>query len=86
MINGDCMLTTIDNPYNPFINFDQWYMRDVELGYNTCEYLDRLSPITEDMTQDEINVVVESAMDRIIELDFMNVYVKVYENDKTNTE
>lgn len=35
------MLTTTDNPYNPFEDFDSWYGYDQEKGYRTCEYLAR---------------------------------------------
>ena len=38
----DVMLTTIDNPYNPFTNFNEWYAFDVSHGYNTCAYLSRM--------------------------------------------
>ncbi len=37
------MLTTEDNPYNPFTNFDEWYAFDTQKGYNTCGYLARVS-------------------------------------------
>ena len=36
-----CMLSTIDNPCNPFEDFEGWYQYDTAHGYHTCEYLAR---------------------------------------------
>ena len=33
------MLSTSDNPYNPFTQFKEWYSFDISKGYNTCSYL-----------------------------------------------
>ena len=38
-----CMITTIDNPYNPFTQFDEWYAFDEGKGYCTSGYLARIS-------------------------------------------
>lgn len=35
------MLTTRDNPFNPFVDWDRWYEWDHENGYNTPELLSR---------------------------------------------
>ena len=70
-------ITTKDNPFDPFDQFDQWFLFDVEKGYNTCSYLARIAQITDEMSQKEENEEVERAIDRIIELDFMNIYIKV---------
>ena len=37
------MLTTIDNPYSPFTQFDEWLEFDTLKGYNTCGYLARVA-------------------------------------------
>ena len=76
----ECMLTTTDNPYSPFEQFKEWYMYDVEKGYNTCSKLARIARISDDMTQDEIDFENERAMNEIIKYDFMNIYKKVYNN------
>ena len=34
------MLTSIDNPDDPFEDFKSWFKYDVEHGYNTCGYLE----------------------------------------------
>ena len=73
------MLTTIDNPYNPFNDFMSWFRYDIEKGYNTCAYLGRIARTSDELTDYENDLEVERAIDEIIENDFMNVYVKVKE-------
>lgn len=71
------MLTTIDNPFNPFEDFTSWFLFDVEKGYYSCQRLARLANISDDMAQWEKDEVIEKAIDTIIELDFLDVYIKV---------
>lgn len=71
------MLTTIDNPYDPFDNFTSWYMFDVESGYNSCAYLARIAKTSEQFTDLENEEEIERAIDEIIKYDFRNIYVKV---------
>ena len=40
----ETMLTTIDNPFNPFEQFVDWYMYDCQKGYNTYSRIARLMP------------------------------------------
>ena len=78
---NECMLTTLDNPYNYFTEFSSWFMFDVEKGYNTCSYLARIAKLSDDFTEKETNEAIERAIDEIIKYDFMNIYKKVYRND-----
>ena len=71
------MLTTIDNPFNPFDDFTSWFMYDVEKGYNSCSYVARIAKTSEQFTEKENNEEIERAIDEIIEHDFLNIYVKV---------
>ena len=75
-MSRECMLTTIDNPFDPFEQFDSWLMFDKEKGYNSCERLMRIAKVSDDMTQHEIDVETERAIDEIIKYDFVNVYKK----------
>ena len=71
------MLTTVDNPYNPFDDFNNWFMFDVQKGYNTCAYLARVAQTSDQFTEKENNEEIEKAIDEIIQHDFMNIYVKL---------
>lgn len=75
------LLTTIDNPYNPFNEFDKWFLFDIEKGYNTSSYLARMTKIESDMSDDEVTIMLEQAIDKIIKNDFLGIYLKVYKND-----
>lgn len=74
-------LTTFDNPYDPFTQFDSWFLFDVEKGYNSCAYLARIAKTSEQLTDEENNVELERAIDEIIYNDFMNLYKKVREDN-----
>lgn len=74
------MLTTFDNPYNPFDDFTSWFMFDIEKGYYTCSYLGRIVNLSDDLCQKEVDEEVERAIDEIIFYDFRNIYKKVYKN------
>ena len=43
------LLTTIDNPHNPFTEWDEWYAFDTLSGYNTCALLSRVTQTSEDL-------------------------------------
>ena len=77
------MLSTIDNPFNPFENFDSWFLFDVEKGYNSCAYLARIAKTSNEFTEQEEDEEIERAIDEIIKYDFMNIYVKVKEDTET---
>jgi len=73
----ECMLTTIDNPFNPFEQIMPWRQFDMEKGYYTSEYLARFVNFTDGMTQQEENEEVERAIDEILEHDPRPIFLKV---------
>lgn len=77
MTETEFMLTTFDNPFDPFENFKEWFMFDVSKGYYSCSKLARLVEIADDMTQKEVNAEIERAIDEIIQYDFLCIYKKV---------
>lgn len=72
-----CMLTTFDNPYNPFDEFTSWFMFDEEKGYHSCAYLGRIAKTSEHLSDEENAQEIERAIDEIIKYDFQNIYKKV---------
>lgn len=82
-----CMLTTFDNPYDPFEQFTSWFLFDVEKGYNSCGYLGRIARTSDQLTDEENNAEVERAIDEIIKYDFRNIYKKLKRKvSKTNNK
>lgn len=73
-------ITTIDNPYDPQEEFDQWFTYDVTNGYNTCAYLSRISKTSDQLSDAENEEENERAIDEILKYDFQNIYMKVKVN------
>lgn len=72
-----CALTTIDNPFDPFDQFDQWYQFDMDKGYNSCSYLDRIAHTSDQLSDKENEEEIERAINEIIKYDVLNIYKKV---------
>ena len=74
---NDSAITTFDNPFSPFTQFDQWFLYDETKGYHTCAYLGRIARTSDEFTDEENAKEVEKAIDEIIRNDFLNIYKKV---------
>lgn len=59
-------LTTTDNPYDPFLNWDEWYFYDLSKGYNTCERLARLTKPVFQLPDEAIESEIEEAIEQLI--------------------
>ena len=79
------MLTTTDNPYNPFEQFALWNLFDKEHGHNTCELIARLSKISFDMTQKEENEDYDRVVEFIIMHDPHDKYKKFFREEQKAT-
>ena len=77
---ANCLVTTIDNPFNPFTQFDDWYRFDNDHGYHTCEYLARIAKTSIDLDDEAYANAVNEAVDEIVRLNINGLYKKVYEN------
>lgn len=77
------MLTTFDNPYNPFQDFSKWFLYDISNGYYTCAYLARLVDSNSDeLTEEEETIAMNNAIDQIIDCDFQGIYRKIKASDE----
>ena len=76
------MLTTFDNPYDPFDQYDDWLRFDLEAGYSTNSYLARIAMLSESLSDKETSDEIERAIDEIIKYDFRNIYKKVKKDVK----
>ena len=79
-MDTEVMLTTMDNPYDPFDEFVSWFLFDVEKGYYTCSRLARIARYSEEFSTKEDKEETERAIDEIIDHDFLNIYKKVTRN------
>jgi hypothetical protein len=71
------MLTTVDNPFNPFTEFDEWFAFDRQMGYNTPSFLDRIAKVSDDISQPDQLLAIQHAIDEIVEENVSGVWRKV---------
>lgn len=82
-------LTTEDNPYNPFTEWDQWYFYDLSKGYYTCERLARLVSNSKILPDSIDDGEMDEAADQLLFEGAFNkqgLYVKYKKIDNPNTK
>lgn len=75
------MLTTTDNPYNPFTQFDEWLQFDVDAGYNTSGLLARIVQTSDELSEADESLAIENAIDEIVRLNVLGNLRKVTSSD-----
>lgn len=71
------MLTTVDNPYNPFTQFDEWYAFDMGHGYYTASFLARVVSTSDGLSETDQALAIQLAIDEIVEENVLGLYRKV---------
>lgn len=77
MSEAEYMLTTKDNPFDPFDQFREWYAYDLALGYNTLGLLDRVVVTSPELSSADQKLAIIQGMDEIVEENIYGVHKKV---------
>ena len=71
------MISTTDNPFNPFTQFDEWYHWDLAAGYASLGLLARLTVTSDDLSEADQSVAIENAIDEMVQENVVGRYIKV---------
>lgn len=71
------MLTTSDNPYNPWYEYDKWYDWDQAAGYCTPQYIARLCNTLAGLPEDQEKVATDLAIQSILDVNITGNYMLV---------
>jgi hypothetical protein len=80
-IDTESMLSTLDNPYSPFTQFEEWDALDRAKGYNTCAYLARVAKTSDELSDLDQAIAIGDAIDSILETNVLGIYCKVRRED-----
>jgi arsenate reductase-like glutaredoxin family protein len=71
------VLTTVDNPFNPITEFDQWFQWDVSAGYNTAALLARITKSSTELSEPDQALAIQQAIDEIVEENVSGMHRKI---------
>jgi len=71
------MLTTVDNPYNPFTENDEWTAWDMAMGYHTNSYLARIVRLSNSLSEADQEAEIERAIEEVVQENVLGIYKKV---------
>ena len=75
------MLTTIDNPYDPFTQFKEWYVYDTSAGYHSSALLARIARSSDELSEADQQLAYELAIDEIVKENALGLHRKAYPNE-----
>ena len=64
--NSDVMLSTYDNPINPFTDFKAWWKMDLILGHDCCGLLARTANLSTFSSDQSKDLEIFNAMKEIV--------------------
>lgn len=72
-----CFITTIDNPFDPSTQIDDWRYFDQQKGYCSEAYLARIARTSDQFSDEENDAEIERAIDEIIRYSPLDIYKKI---------
>lgn len=72
----ESMLTTLDNPFDPFTQFDEWYAWDERAGYHTTSFLARIVQTSHELSDADQDLAIERAIDECVRENVNGNFVK----------
>jgi hypothetical protein len=78
---AESMLTTIDNPFNPFTQYEDWFAYDTRVGHNTAQFLARIVISSDELSDEDQSVAIEHAIDEIVKENVSGLYRKVTQTE-----
>lgn len=85
-MTDNVMLTTVDNPWNPFTHFDEWFEYDEASGYHSTALLGRVAISSDELSEADQQLAYEEAIDEIVRENISGVHRKVYRENKIEIE
>ena len=79
-------VTSADNPYDPFEQWEQWLLFDINSGYNTCGRLDKVTHTSDAMTEKELFDAVEDGINILMKTGCINKKGTIVEYKKVIKE
>ncbi len=73
----DYMLTTVDNPYSPFTQWDEWFLWDQVAGYNTPGLLARIVRSSDELSDADQHLAIQQAIDEIVKENVFGMHQKI---------
>lgn len=67
MMSKLLFITTTDNPFDPSVDWDEWYFYDLSQGYSTCERLAKLAKTSDELSENTNSILLEEAIDQLVE-------------------
>lgn len=80
------MLTTVDNPFDPFTRFDEWLEYDMRMGYHTSAFLARVAMFSSELSEPDQDLSIQNAIDEIVQENVSGMWRKVSRNSVKNLE
>lgn len=71
------MLTTVDNPWNPFTQFPEWFAWDDGHGYNSSGLLARVLVTSNELSDADQAFALNSAIDEVVRENVTGLFRKV---------
>lgn len=71
------MITTTDNPFNPFDQYEEWLTWDMNHGYNTIGLLARVVVTSDELSDEDQAIALLRGIDEIVDYNVSGVHAKV---------